>query len=124
MSADKDTKSPDSSVSSLSGRTDRQRTAFFFENSGQNPDTIFRKIRTKTRQRQDTDNAVRRRLIYVMILTLRKDRVKKNILDVKWAILTKFIFQLLKARNDQFRRKITNFVIFSKIFELKFSKLE
>ena len=53
-SADKDSESPDSSVLSLFGRTDRQRTEFFSRNpdSGQNkdrqsPDTILRRIRTK-----------------------------------------------------------------------------
>ena len=44
-SADKDTESPDSSVSSLSDRSDRQRTAFFFQKfrteSGQNVENIF-----------------------------------------------------------------------------------
>ena len=59
-------------------RPNRQTTDSFFLKSGQNPDsgqnrdrrnpdrqapdTIFRKIRTKTRQGEDTDNAVRRRL--------------------------------------------------------------
>ena len=119
-SADKDSESPDSSVLSLSGRTDRHRTELFLkirtksghrtesrqtesgqtdigqdflQNSGQNPDSgqnrdrqnpdrqtpdrksgqnpdsrqtpdrIFRKIRTKTRHGQDTDSAVRRRLV-------------------------------------------------------------
>ena len=63
-----DTESRDTSVSSLSGRTDRQRTAFFLK-SGQNPDsihqpdTIFRKIRKKPRQGQDMDSAVRRHLV-------------------------------------------------------------
>ena len=105
--ADKDSESPDSSCLSLSGRTDRQRTEFFFKSghrtesrqtesgqtesgqtdigqdflqnyrqnsdSGQNrdrqnpdiqtPDRIFRKIRTKTKHGQDTDSAVRRRLL-------------------------------------------------------------
>ena len=55
-----------------SGQTEMQQ--HFLQNSGQNsdsgqnpdnrhtPDTIFCKIRTKTRQGQDTDNAVRRGL--------------------------------------------------------------
>ena len=76
-SADKDTESSDDSVSSFFGTTDRQRIAFF-ENSGQkdigqsfsqkNPDsrqksdTIYRKIRTKTRQ-TGHGHAVRRRLL-------------------------------------------------------------
>jgi len=90
-SADKDIESPDTSVSSLSDRTDRQLTDFF-RKSGQNPDSwrnrdrqnpdkqtsdkkyghnpdsrqapgrIFRLIRRQTRQGQDTDSAVRQRL--------------------------------------------------------------
>ena len=61
---------------------DRQTTdSVFFKNSGQNPDsgqnryqqnpdrqtpgTIFRKIWTKTRQEQDMDGAVRRRLLQI-----------------------------------------------------------
>ena len=50
-----------------SGQTDTGQ--HFFQKSGQNqdprqtPDTIFRKFWTKTRQGQDTDSAVRRRLI-------------------------------------------------------------
>ena len=49
-STDNYSESPDSSVSSLSGRR-------------QTPDTIFRKIRTKTRHEEDTDSAVRRSLV-------------------------------------------------------------
>ena len=79
-SADKDSDSPDSSVLSLSGRTDRQRTEFFMKirtKSGQrtesrqteNPDRIriANRHRTgfsgKSGQKRDTDSAVRRRLI-------------------------------------------------------------
>ena len=81
-SVDKDNESLESSVSSLSGWTDRQGTAF--QNYGQNPDTwqnrdrqnsdrrtpdsIFHKIpdriRAKTRRGQGRDSAVRRRLSY------------------------------------------------------------
>ena len=38
-----------------------------------------------------------------------KDLVKKNIFDVKWVSSERKVG--LEARNDQFRRKITNFVI-------------
>ena len=65
--ASKHSESLGSSVSCLSGRADRQRAAFlkFGQNpdSGQTPDRIFRKIRTKTRHGQDTDSAFRRCLI-------------------------------------------------------------
>ena len=80
-SADKDSESLDSSVSSLSNRTgenwdrqnlDRQipdRKSGQNPDSRQTPDTIFRIIRTKPRQGQDTDRAVRRRLGHIPLLS-------------------------------------------------------
>ena len=106
-SADKDTGSPDSSVSSLSGRTDRQQTAFFRKfrtesrqtkcgqkdigqsstgcqnRDRQTPDMIFRKIRTKTRQRQDTDSTVLQRLAGTMVQLLSSTFRKYQHLQIR-----------------------------------------
>ena len=65
-SSDKDSENPDSSVLTLSGQTDRQGKLFskIWTALGQLTDTEqnFPEIRTKTRQGQDTDSAVRRLL--------------------------------------------------------------
>ena len=43
----------------------------------ENPDTIFRKIWTKTRQGHDTDSAVRRRLLYGFVTWIRHGGSRK-----------------------------------------------
>ena len=62
--------------------------------SGQTPDRIFRKIRTKTRHGQDTDSAVRRRLVqevtYKIIekMSLKRDLYfKSEWINYDWHVL-------------------------------------
>ena len=52
------------SIQEKSGHTDIGQDFFTNPDSRQTPETIFRIIRTKTRQGQDTDSAVRRRLVH------------------------------------------------------------
>ena len=59
MSADKDSESPDSSVSSLSGRTDRQRAAFFIIWTEPGQLTEPRQTDTETDTKTDTGQKIR-----------------------------------------------------------------
>ena len=71
-SADKDSESPDSSVLSLSGRTYRQRTEFFWK-SGQNPDT------GQNRDRQNPDRQTSDRIFYKIPDRIRTaDRIETD----------------------------------------------
>jgi len=107
-SVDKDTKNPDSTISSLSGRTDRHQAdtrqtmsgqnldrqtadGLFGENldTGKTPDSLFRRspdrIRTKTRQGQDTDTPTRYGFCDTLFVSKRKCKLSSSDFDLNFS---------------------------------------